>query len=219
MDKARALNLCPFERELVLPFSGGVWVHLDDRGDGAPNARVFWLPDFDPAVVSLDAESVPPSDPEAFDIADYPEVCDLIRDTHGNELLVLDDGLHQVEFQISRGTLSEGPVRLQSRLDLFPGADAKLLTLTRLSAFRRLRHFPKALYPRERLASRWAIALQAYDGMQAGASLREIACALYSEKLVREEWGGRSDFLKARVQRLLHYGRKMVNGDYKTLLQ
>jgi hypothetical protein len=203
----------------VPPFSGGVWVHLDAAGDSVSNVRLFWLPEVDPAVVSIDAESVPPTDPDAFDITAYPGKAELVRDLQGHELLILDDGLHQIEFQISSGTLSNGPVRLRCHLDLFGRFDAKLMTLSRLEAFRRLGRFPKALYPSERSAAKWSAALQAYDGMRAGASLRDIAGALFSEKFVAEEWNGRSGFLKARVQRLLRYGRKMVDGDYKTLLQ
>jgi hypothetical protein len=203
----------------VPPFSGGVWVHSDDRGDGDPNARLFWLPEIDPAVVGVHAEPVPLSDPEAFDIAAFPDQAELVMDRHGLEFLLIDDGRHQIELQVRSGTLSNGPVRLRCDVELFGGADAKLLTLTRLSAFRRTGRFPGSLFPPERRAPKWALALQAYDGMQAGASLREIASALFTEKLVQEEWNGRSAFLKARVQRLLHYGRKMVNGEYRKLLQ
>lgn len=206
-------------RELVPPFLGGVWVHADVRGDDDPRVRLFWLPEYDPAVVSVHAEPVPPSDPDAFDIAEYHDMTDLLIDGQGTELLVLDDGLHQIELQVSTGTLSDGPVRLRCDIGLFNGSDAKALTVMRLGAFRRLGRFPKSLFPLEQRARKWAIALQAYDGMLAGASLREIACVLFTERYVREEWNGRSTFLKARIQRLLRYGRKMVNGDYKTLLQ
>jgi hypothetical protein len=219
MDATGSEHVGASGRRLVPPFSGGVWVHLDATGDGVSNVRLFWLPEVDPAVVSIDAESVPPTDPDAFDIAAYPDKAELVRDLQGHELLVLDDGQHQIEFQVRSGTLSNGPVRLQCCLDLFGSLDAKLMTLSRLQAFRRLGRFPKALYPFEPSATRWSAALQAYDGMRAGASLREIAGALFSERLVTDEWNGRSGFLKARVQRLVRYGRRMVDGGYKTLLQ
>ncbi|MFT4077514.1 MAG: DUF2285 domain-containing protein [Asticcacaulis sp.] len=206
-------------RKLVPPFLGGVWVHSETRGDGDPTIRLFWLPEFDPGVVSVHAEPVPPSDPEAFDIADYANMTDLVMDAAGAELLVLDDGVHQIELEVKSGTLSQGPVRLKCEIDLFAGSDAKAQTVLRLNAFRRYGRFPNTLFPPERRAPKWAQALQAYDGMVAGASLREIACALYSEQFVNEEWNGRSAFLKARIQRMLKYGRKMVNGDYKALLQ
>lgn len=201
------------------PFLDGVWVHADGRGDGYPKPRLFWLPEYDPAVVTVHAEPVLPSDLEAFDIAAFPDMTDVVMDGKGQEFIVLDDGAHQIELQVRSGTLSDGPVRLRCELNLFTGIEAKLLTVSRLNAFRRYGRFPISLFPPERRAQKWALALQAYDGLTAGASLREIACVLFSEKLVREEWNGRSAFLKSRVQRLLHFGRKMVNGGYKTLLQ
>lgn len=170
-------------------------------------------------MVGVHAEPVPPSDPEAFDIAAYPHMTDLVMDRLGHEFLLLDDGAHQIELQVRTGTLSQGAVRLRCDVELFTGVEAKLRTVSRLQAFRRHGHFPAELFPPERRGPKWALALQAYDGMAAGASLREIAIVLFGERLVREEWNGPSDFLKARVQRLLHYGRKMVNGDYKTFLQ
>jgi hypothetical protein len=206
-------------RKLVPPFLGGVWVHSETRGDGDPTIRLFWLPEFDPGVIPVHAEPVPPSDPEAFDIAAYADMTDLVMDRAGTELLVLDDGAHQIEMEIKSGTLSKGPVRLRCEIDLFAGSDAKAQTVLRLNAFRRHGRFPHNLFPPEQRAPKWARALQAYDGMVAGASLREIACVLYSEQFVAEEWNGRSAFLKARIQRILKYGRKMVHGDYKTLLQ
>jgi hypothetical protein len=54
--------------------------------------------------------------------------------------------------------------------------------------------------------------------MVAGASHREIAAVIFSPKLVADEWNGRSDFLRLRVQRLLRYGRDMVAGGYRKLL-
>jgi hypothetical protein len=206
-------------RELVPPFLGGVWVHAEKRGDGDPIQRLFWLPEYDPAVVAVHAEPVPPSDPEAFDIAAYTDMSDLAMDRQGAEFLVLDDGIHQIELQVCSGTLSQGPVRLRCDIGLFKGSEAKALTVLRLGAFRRLGRFPNNLFPPERRAPKWAVALQAYDGMLAGASHREIACVLFTEQFVREEWNGGSTFLKGRIQRLLRYGRKMVDGDYKTLLQ
>ena len=139
-------------------------------------------------------------------------------DAHGHEILLLADAAGQIQLEIGVGTLGEGPVRLSYQLEGFESLDAKLVTLMRLSAFRRLGRFPKSLFQPETAASKWIKALQAYDGMAAGASHREIASVLFGERLVQEEWNGRSAFLRLRVQRLLHYARKMVDGGYKHLL-
>jgi hypothetical protein len=62
-------------------------------------------------------------------------------------------------------------------------------------------------------------ALQAFDAMQAGASHRHIAAALFGESIVRDDWSGRSDYLRLRVQRLLRFAERLVKGGYRDLLR
>jgi len=139
-------------------------------------------------------------------------------DSKGTEMLLLDDGAHQIQLNVTRGTLSDGPVRLHYHTAGFSLLDSKLRTLARLHAFQRLGRFPRTLFALEPAALKWARALQAWDGAAAGASQREIASVLFGEKAVREEWGGRSEFLKSRTQRLIKYGKEMVDGGYRKLL-
>ncbi len=145
-------------------------------------------------------------------------MADLIMDSHGTEMLLLDDGDHQIQLNVSKGTLSEGPVRLQYYAAGFSLLESKLRTLARLHAFQRLSRFPRSLFPAEPAAPKWARALQAWDGATAGASQREIACVIFGDETVRREWGGRSEFLKARTQRLIRHGKEMVDGGYRKLL-
>jgi hypothetical protein len=145
-------------------------------------------------------------------------MADLILDTHGGEMLLLDDGANQIQLKVGAGTLSEGPVRLHYHAEGFSGLEAKLRTLARLHALQRLGRFPRTLFGPEPNAPKWARALQAWDGAVAGASQREIASAIFGDATVREEWGGRSEFLKARTQRLIRYGKEMVDGGYRKLL-
>lgn len=144
---------------------------------------------------------------------------DLLRDAFGHEWLILADEVGQVQLDITHGTLTEGPVLLHFDVTGFRTFSAKLKTLARLEALHRIGRFPRALFPPETGTAKWARALQAYDGMCAGASHREIGAALFGEKRVREEWNGRSDYLHSQVRRLLIYARKMVDGGYKSLLQ
>lgn len=166
----------------------------------------------------MQAEQVSPSSAGAFELSRFTDQADWIRDGLGREWLLLSDGVGQVQLEIIEGTLGAGPVVLHFEVTGFKQLCPKLRTLTRLEAFHRLGRFPRFLFPVETRAVKWARALQAYDGMLAGASQREIAVALMGEAFVREEWNGRSDFLRARVQRMLQYGRKMVNGGYKAIL-
>lgn len=139
-------------------------------------------------------------------------------DRSGREMVVLSNGGHQIQLQVGEGTLSEGPVRLRYQIGGFDHVEAKLRTIARLASLRRLGRFARGLFPAEPSAGKWLLALQAYDGLAAGASQREIAVVLFGETRVREEWKGRSDFLRLRVQRLINVGRNMVDGGYKRLL-
>jgi len=56
-------------------------------------------------------------------------------------------------------------------------------------------------------------------GEPSRASHRDIAAALFGEKVVREDWSGRSDYLRLRVQRLIRTADKLVKGGYRDLLR
>src|SRR3546814_1394770 len=101
-------------------------------------------------------------------------------------------------MEVTAGGLLCGPVRFRYELSGFKHIEAKTLTLRRLMLLRRLGRFPSGLYPPERSARRWAMAIQAYDAVQAGATHREIADALFGEQVVKEDGGGRSNNLRLR---------------------
>jgi hypothetical protein len=42
---------------------------------------------------------------------------------------------------------------------------------------------------------------------------------LFGEKVAKEDWCGRSDYLRLRVQRLVRMADKLVNGGYRDLLR
>jgi len=200
------------------PFSGGIFVHADRGSDGDPKERLFWDADIDPAVLSVEAEPISRRHIDAFDITRFAGMADLLLDARGNEMLVLDDGGHQIQLNVTEGTLIDGPVRLRYHTAGFLLLEPKLRTLARLHSFQRLGRFSRSLFAAEPAAPKWARALQAWDGAAVGATQREIACAIYGDETVRAEWGGRSEFLKARTQRLIRYGKEMVDGGYRRLL-
>jgi hypothetical protein len=197
----------------------GIFVHSGRIGDSDPDEWLFWRADLDASVLAVTADPISRKHPDAFDVAHFPGHADLVRDRSGREMAVLSDGGHQIQLQVGEGTLSEGPVRLRYEMGGFDQAEAKLRTVARLTSLRRHGHFARGLFPDAPGAARMALALQAYDGLVAGASQRDIAIALFGDQMVREEWNGRSDFLRARVQRLINIGRNMVDGGYKRLLK
>lgn len=172
----------------------------------------------DPSVVRVQARPVSPSSVGAFDAARFGRKALVVRDTLGHEKAIFADEVGQVQLEVASGTLADGPVHLEFEVSGLTDIPAKVRTLSRLSAWHRLGRFPRSLFPPDTNAAKWVRALQAYDGMRAGASQREIAIALLGEKEVRDEWNGRSDFLRARVQRLLSFARSMVDGGYRKLL-
>jgi hypothetical protein len=170
-------------------------------------------------VVRVQAEQVSRSSVGAFDLSQLLDKIDLLSDPLGHEWLVISDAAGQVQLEVTEGSLLRGPVTLHFEVKGFRQLSAKLRTLARLEALHRIGRFPSSLFPKETGAGKWVRALQAWDGMEAGASQREIAVALFGEAFVRDEWNGRSDFLRARIQRILQFGRSMVDGGYRKILQ
>ena len=167
----------------------------------------------------MEARRVPAEHGDAFDIRHFQRLATVLRQADGHELLLLSDGEHRLQMEVTAGSLLDGPVCLRYELSGFRHIEAKTLTLRRLLLLCRLGRFPRGLFPPERRAYRWVMALQAHDGIQAEASHRQIATALFSEKVVKEDWCGRSDYLRLRVQRLVRVAEQLVNGGYRDLLR
>jgi hypothetical protein len=183
------------------------------------DARIFWRADWDASVLAVETLPVPRGDSEAFDICRFDRFATVLRCPDGHEHLLLSDGLRHLQLEVTAGSLLDGPVSFRYELSGFEHVEAKTLTLRRLLLLRRLGRFPRGLYPPERRARRWAMALRAYDAVQAGASHRDVATALFGEKAVKEDWDGRSHYLRLRVQRLVGTANNLVNGGYRNLLR
>ena len=183
------------------------------------DACIFWRADWNPSVLAAETLPVRRGDGDAFDIRHFESLATVLRRPGGHEHLLLSDGAHHLQIDVTAGSLLDGPVCFRYELSGFKHIEAKTLTLRRLLLLHRLGRFPRGLYPPERRARRWAMALQAYDAVLAGASHREIAAALFGEKVVKEDWCGRSDYLRLRVQRLVRTADNLVNGGYRDLLR
>lgn len=169
-------------------------------------------------MLAIKASPTPSSDVDAFDIRHFHDLATVLRCPDGHELLLFSDGDHRLQLDITAGTVLDGPVRFRYELSGFKHIEAKILTLRRLAMLCRLERFPRGLFTPERRALRWMLALQAYDGIRAGASQREIAAVLFGVKTVQDDWYGRSDYLRLRVQRAIRNGQSLVNGGYRSLL-
>lgn len=200
-----------------MPRSGGC-IFAEAACIPCADARIFWRADWDSSVVLAEARPVSSGDAEAFDLQRFAAWATVLRLADGREFLLLSDGARHLQLELIDGTLLAGPVRLHYALSGITQIDVKTLTLRRLVMLYRRGRFPTGLFPPEPRARRWVLALQAYDGLTAGASHREIAMALFGETTVREDWNGRSQYLRLRVRRLIQVATALVQGGYRDLL-
>jgi hypothetical protein len=172
-----------------------------------------------PAVLPIEARKVPADHRDAFDIRQLGHPVSVLRLGAGLEQVLLADGIHHIQLEVSRRSLLDGPAKLHYDISGFEDLEPKLLTLQRLVALRRLGRFPHSLFPPERRAPRWIIALRALDASRMGANRREIAAALFGQDIVRRDWDGGSDYLRSRVRRAIAAGKGLADGGHLDLLR
>ncbi|MBP7339663.1 DUF2285 domain-containing protein [Niveispirillum sp.] len=143
----------------------------------------------------------------------------VLKISDGAEHVLFSDGCHHLQLMVTTGTLLSGPVRLRCTITGVRFTQESLLAVRRLMQLHRSGRLPHELYPTDTRAPRWIEKLRAFDGVCAGASHREIAAFLLGEREVRENWNGRSDYLRLRIQRLVRDAWRMVRGGYRDLLR
>ena len=180
---------------------------------------MFWHPTDNPAVLTVTAEPEPRGSCDAFDLCRFETLATVLRQPDGIEHVLLSDGYRRIQIVLVQGTVLQGPVRLHYRLSGFTGVEAGILTLRRFYGLHSLGRLPYGLFTAESRASRFLTLLRAWDGWREGASYRDIAAVLFGGQTVREDWGGRSDYLRLRVQRLLRSARQLLAGGYRKLLR
>jgi hypothetical protein len=183
-------------------------------------ANVFWHSSMSCEVLPVIASKLEPAYRYARFSLDELQCRTIVQHGRAGEqhILFAEDGrFFQLEVQ---GLRTIETARLTIEIVLSPRlVAARVQALKRFADMVTHRRLRPSLYRPERRASRWMMALQAFDAMQAGASHRQIAGALFGETVVREDWSGRSDYLRLRVQRLLRFADKLVNGGYRDLLR
>jgi hypothetical protein len=170
------------------------------------------------AVLPVEASPASRSEVDAVDVRHLRNSVIVLRPGDGLEHVLLRDDTFGIQLELRKGSLLEGPVRLRYDIAGFDGVGAKLTTLHRLLALRRLRRFPRSLFPPERRAHRWIVALRALDASRAGANPREIAAGLFGQDTVRTDWHSESDYLRSRVRRAVTAGEQLANSGYLSLL-
>lgn len=165
------------------------------------------------------AEKAGRSDRDAFDLRTQRVPAVVLRRPDRVEELRLGSAGRAIRLGIASGTLLDGPVRLSFHLD---GTGHLAIGLRALRAFDHyMRHgriplLPPPFAPSSR---RIAMALATIDGLARGWSHKEIAIALFGERTVMADWGGKSDFLKSRVRRLIAWAEILSDDGHLDLLQ
>jgi hypothetical protein len=181
--------------------------------DGAAIPAVQWNWTCDPTVLPV---SVVP-DAGGFDLRAQELGATVMRGGNAEHILIAD-GPYRLRLAVLDGTMLDGPVRF--RYHLPSGHDrAHIMALRRLMALREIGRLPALLCLPSRRAARWATVLRVWDAHRAGASQRAIACLLWGAERVREDWNGRSDYLRMRVHRMIHTADHLVRGGWQSLLR
>lgn len=195
---------------------------LEDPARDARNAQPAWLPDPDGLPqLHPDAAAAPGS--PVFALWRMPGRKQLAHD--GQRLLLtayrpegtlraafspsLEHGMAYAHGLAAGARLRErwrAATAMMERLDGYYGCDAALPGS----------HAHAHGRP-DRIALLHMRSLQTLDGLDAGATQREIAQALFGAAVVAERWHDLGD-LRAQVRRLARRGQDLVNGGYRRLL-
>ncbi|MBO6636897.1 MAG: DUF2285 domain-containing protein [Roseitalea sp.] len=179
-----------------------------DPDIAAPNAPVFWRPDFAPAVVNLVA-MVSDLGLQAASITEH--VAERRTDEHGKSWALLPDGTVLVATSDAVDARSVGVlIPLDDHWPVRVAAAERL----RRQVIERTADPPITPQRRERLKR----ALRCIDGRRDGATYRAIATAFFGARRVAEEpW--KTSSLKAQIARLAAYGRTLVVRGHEDLLR
>jgi hypothetical protein len=213
---AAALRSRSSQRRAIRP---GACVFEEDAMRPASEARILWDRSYDPTVLVAAAVSTDPHDEQAFDLCRQAVPTTLVVVPGGAEEVLLGRGAWSIRLSIVRGTLRDGPVRLEYALRGLVGLDAPILTLRRLLALQRDGGFSSVLFPALSRGRRWAMLVRTLDALAIDPGQKAVATALYGAATVAAEWNGRSDFLRSRVRRLIKQARSLAAGGYIDLLR
>lgn len=192
----------------------------EDPARSAPEARIIWHADLDPATLPVIAIPTDRADPDGLDLDRVAAWLTVVTDPDGYDHAVLSDGRHHIRLDVAQGRLAgETLVHLHYRLHGLSSAEAGLLPLRRLLHLQHHRRFARSLYPRDPWIERGIQLLRVHDALADGATQREIGAVLFGEARVAEDWNDRSDSLRSCVRRLVREARALAQGGYRELMR
>jgi len=191
---------------------------LEDPARDARAASPVWFDVPNPTQPSLHLSAHPRST-RTFDLWAIPGFKDLMHDETGWRLTVRD-GRQTLRLvipaEMSHGTAFA--ITVPADGEALPTLRAAQQFLASLDSAQTRKPIPRARLGRptpEQTAH--ARTLQALDGKAAGATHREIACALFGSRDVFERWTTNSE-LRAQIRHLLRRGQAFVEGGYRRFL-
>lgn len=188
------------------------------EGPGAdPVPTVLWRWQADSSVPVLSLTPAMVEDPDALDLRGLDLAVIVVRTQDGHQHVMVSDGARRLRFAVADGDVLAGPVRCRFHLPAYSVGVASMDGLRSLIALRDTGRLSSVGRGSRSKATRWVQMLRAHDARRAGASQRDIAMLLFGEARVHEDWSGRSDYMRMRVQRLLRAAEDLVAGGYRAL--
>lgn len=184
---------------------------------GAPAPTAMWRFETDPAVPVFQLQPAQADDPAALDVRALPLATLVVSSQTGDQHVLIAHGTRRLRFAVVGGDVLAGPARLGFLLPSRSVGGASLDGVRRLLVLRDTGRLPPAARSDRRRVERWMEALQAFDARRAGASQRQIAALIFGEDRVAEDWNGRSDYMRMRIQRLVRSAEQLVEGGYRAL--
>ena len=187
----------------------------------APEARIIWRADIDPATLPVVIANRSAPVEEGIELGRLLPWLRIATDTMGREHAVLSDGLRHLRIDIMAGSLTHarGAVLLHYEIWGSQTAARRLRTLERFLDLVRTGRFRAPLYPADPAIGRGLALLRVHDARASGASHREIGEALFGALAVEAGWEGRTDHVRQRVRRLVKSARAMAQGGYRLLMR
>jgi len=167
----------------------------------------------------VEALPASPGSRDTVDAAVFGKWLSIARMHDSTEHIVISDGFRRIRLDVVSGSLTQGPVCLRYRLEGIAALRPRVLPLRRLLALCTHRRFVASLFPPDPKMPRLIEMLRVHDGIVAGASLGDLAEALYGAGVHDADGARRSDSLRSRVRRLAREARAMAAGGYRRLMR
>lgn len=180
----------------------------------APHARVLWDPDLCSAVCRAAAEH---AECDGISLLTRASRLIVLRTSDGTQHVLIENSGRTLQLVVVGADVTR-PVHLTTAIPVGAQRLAPHLWMAKcLHELCSKGRLPRDhAHPRRR---RLRMVLQALDGRLAGASHRDISCALFGDKRTKADWTDPSDHLRDTTRRAVQRGWLLMEVGYKALLR